>query len=208
MPRAMLPMRSSSESIRRDGRTRLYIDPYCWNLVVTAGGIPGQVASRGIRKEHNGTGFGFLLLLNTGSEPVASQNGLLTTIGWQLGDEVTYCLEGSVFVAGAVVQWLRDGLGLIENSSAVEALARQVDSTDGVYFVPAFTGLGAPYWKSDARGTTADQMERAQRGLIWRELLWNQSPGRRATSWKRCSRTAASRLMSCESMVERRRTRC
>ena len=101
----------------------------------------------------NTYGSGCFLLLNTGSEPVASQNGLLATIGWQLGDEVTYCLEGSVFVAGAVVQWLRDGLGLIENSSDVEALARQVDSTDGVYFVPAFTGLGAPYWNPDARGT-------------------------------------------------------
>lgn len=154
VPRAMLPeVRSSSEVY---GET----DASLFGASIPIAGIAGdqQAATFGqgcfaAGQAKNTYGTGCFLLLNTGSEPVASQNGLLTTIGWQLGDEVTYCLEGSVFVAGAVVQWLRDGLGLIENSSAVEALARQVDSTDGVYFVPAFTGLGAPYWNSDARGT-------------------------------------------------------
>jgi len=119
----------------------------------------------------NTYGTGCFLLLNTGSEPVASQNGLLTTIGWQLGEEVTYCLEGSIFVAGAVVQWLRDGLGLIENSSDVEALARQVESPDGVYFVPAFTGLGAPYWNPDARGTIVGLSRGTTRAHIARAAL-------------------------------------
>ena len=84
---------------------------------------------------------------------MASNNQLLTTIGWGLGDKITYCLEGSVFVAGAVVQWLRDGLGLIRQSSQVEALAEQVADTDGLFLVPAFVGLGAPHWDPYARGT-------------------------------------------------------
>jgi glycerol kinase len=93
------------------------------------------------------------MLLNTGEQPVPSQHGLLTTIGWGLGGKVTYCLEGAVFIAGAVIQWLRDGLGLIKSSSEVEQLAMQVESAEGVYFVPAFVGLGAPYWDPHARGT-------------------------------------------------------
>jgi glycerol kinase len=101
----------------------------------------------------NTYGTGCFLLMNTGSQPVASENKLLTTIGWQIGDEVTYCLEGSVFIGGAVVQWLRDGLGIIDESSDVEKLAATVDDSDGVYLVPAFVGLGAPYWDPYARGT-------------------------------------------------------
>ncbi len=100
----------------------------------------------------NTYGTGCFMLLNTGSKPVPSKRGLLTTVGWQIGDEVTYCLEGSVFVAGAVVQWLRDGLEMIENSPDVETLAATVDDNGGVYFVPAFVGLGTPYWDSSARG--------------------------------------------------------
>lgn len=101
----------------------------------------------------NTYGTGCFMLMNTGSEPVPSENGLLTTVGWQIGDEVTYCLEGSIFIAGAVVQWLRDGLGLIQNSGDVERLAATVEDNGGVYFVPAFVGLGTPYWDSTARGT-------------------------------------------------------
>ncbi len=101
----------------------------------------------------NTYGTGCFLLLNTGEKAVASQNKLLTTIGWQLGDKVTYCLEGSVFIGGAVVQWLRDGLGIIAKSVDVEALANSVADSDGVYLVPAFVGLGAPYWDPYARGT-------------------------------------------------------
>jgi glycerol kinase len=101
----------------------------------------------------NTYGTGCFLLLNTGAKAVASQNKLLTTIGWRLGDKVTYCLEGSVFIGGAVVQWLRDGLGIIQKSVDIEALANSVPDSDGVYLVPAFVGLGAPYWDPYARGT-------------------------------------------------------
>lgn len=97
-------------------------------------------------------GTGAFVLMNTGDKPVASHAGLLTTLGWQIGDEVVYALEGASFVAGAAVQWLRDGLGIIESSPEVEALARSVCSSDGVTFVPALAGLGAPYWDPDARG--------------------------------------------------------
>jgi glycerol kinase len=100
----------------------------------------------------NTYGTGCFMLLNTGQVPIPSRNGLLTTVGWKLGGKVTYCLEGSVFVAGAVVQWLRDGLGLIRSSSEVERLAASVPDSDGVYVVPAFVGLGAPYWDPYARG--------------------------------------------------------
>ncbi len=103
----------------------------------------------------NTYGTGAFLLLNTGADAIDSSHGLLTTIAWQLdaGGPATYALEGSVFSAGSAVQWLRDGLHAIERSSDVEALARQVDDTGGVYLVPAFTGLGAPYWDPYARGT-------------------------------------------------------
>ncbi len=97
-------------------------------------------------------GTGAFLLMNTGSEPVSSRNGLLTTVGWRLGEEVTYALEGSAFIAGAAVQWLRDGLGVIERAADIEELARQVEDSAGLVFVPALAGLGAPHWKPDARG--------------------------------------------------------
>jgi glycerol kinase len=101
----------------------------------------------------NTYGTGCFMLLNTGAQPVASEHGLLTTVGWKIGDEVAYCLEGAIFIAGAVVQWLRDGLGIIKKSADIERLATEVPDTDGVYFVPAFVGLGAPYWDANARGT-------------------------------------------------------
>ena len=98
-------------------------------------------------------GTGCFVLMNTGNKPQASTNRMLTTIGWGIGDEVTYCLEGSIFVAGAIVQWLRDGLGIIEKSTDVEALAAEVSDSDGVVVVPALVGLGAPHWDPYARGT-------------------------------------------------------
>ena len=101
----------------------------------------------------NTYGTGCFLLLNTGDRAVTSSRGLLTTIAWRLGPRTTYALEGSVFVAGAAVQWLRDGLGLLRTAAESEALARSVGDTGGVYFVPAFVGLGAPYWDMYARGT-------------------------------------------------------
>ena len=114
-------------------------------------------------------GTGAFVLTNVGREPIPSRFGLLTTVGWRVGAEVTYALEGSAFIAGAAVQWLRDGLGLIERAADVEALAGRVPSSDGVIFVPALAGLGAPYWDAEARGlvcgitrgTTAAHLARA-----------------------------------------------
>ena len=101
----------------------------------------------------NTYGTGCFLLMNTGSKPIMSSNNLLTTVAWKIGDTVNYALEGSIFVAGSVVQWLRDGLGIINQSSEVEELASRVKNNGGVYFVPALTGLGAPYWDPYARGS-------------------------------------------------------
>jgi glycerol kinase len=119
----------------------------------------------------NTYGTGCFLLLNTGARPVPSVNGLLTTIGWQIGRDVTYCLEGAVFIAGAVVQWLRDGLGLFARSSDVEALAASVPDAGGVYFVPAFVGLGAPYWDPYARGAVFGLTRQATAGHLARAAL-------------------------------------
>ncbi len=100
----------------------------------------------------NTYGTGCFLLMNTGSEAITSRNGLVTTIGWKIGERVTYALEGSVFMGGAVIQWLRDELGIISKASETEELAKKVEDTNGCYIVPAFTGLGAPYWKPEAKG--------------------------------------------------------
>lgn len=101
----------------------------------------------------NTYGTGCFLLMNTGEKPIISENRLLTTIAYKIGNKVAYALEGSIFVAGSVVQWLRDGLGIIKSSSEIEALAKQVPDNGGVYFVPALTGLAAPYWDQYAKGT-------------------------------------------------------
>ena len=101
----------------------------------------------------NTYGTGGFLLMNTGSSPVTPKQGLLSTVGWQIGEEVHYVLEGSVFVCGAVIQWLRDGLGLLKHASDSEKMAKRVPSNGGVYLVPAFVGLGAPYWDPYARGS-------------------------------------------------------
>lgn len=119
----------------------------------------------------NTYGTGCFLLLNTGEEPAHSQHQLLTTIGWGLGGKVTYCLEGSVFIAGAAVQWLRDGLGLIKTSGEVEALAGSVPDAGGVYLVPAFVGLGAPYWDTDARGAIFGLTRGTQAGHLARAAI-------------------------------------
>lgn len=116
-------------------------------------------------------GTGAFVLVNTGDRPVASKVGLLSTLGWQIGDDVVYALEGSCFIAGAAVQWLRDGLGIIESAAEVEALARSVDSSDGVVFVPALAGLGAPYWDPDARGLICGMTRGTGRGQLARATL-------------------------------------
>jgi glycerol kinase len=154
VPRRMLPRVTPSSAIM--GRTRAD----CLGAPVALAGSAGDQQAAtfgqacfapGMAKNTYGTGC--FLLANTGSQPHASANRLLSTVGWQVGAApATYLLEGSVFVGGAVVQWLRDGLGLIRHAGEVEALARQVPDTGGVFLVPAFAGLGAPYWDSDARG--------------------------------------------------------
>ncbi len=172
VPRAMLPtVRPSSEVY---GMTDAAVLGAC----VPIAGIAGdqQAATFGQAcfapgQAKNTYGTGCFMLLNTGEQPVMSKNGLLTTIGWGLNGKVTYCLEGSVFIAGAVVQWLRDGLQLFQSASEIEALAAQVSSTDGVYFVPAFVGLGAPYWRPDARGTIVGITRGTTRAHIARAAL-------------------------------------
>ena len=101
----------------------------------------------------NTYGTGCFMLMNTGSSPVVSENNLLTTVAWKINGKTTYALEGSIFIAGAVVQWLRDSLKVIKTSSEVETLAGSVESSEGIYFVPAFAGLGAPHWNQNAQGT-------------------------------------------------------
>jgi glycerol kinase len=149
IPRALLPEVVSSSGIIADAA----------EFGVPIAGIAGDQQAAlfgqccfepGMAKNTYGTGC--FILLNTGSRPVSSRNQLLTTAAWRIGGKMEYALEGSVFIAGAVVQWLRDGLGLIGSSSEIEALAASVPDTGGVYFVPAFVGLGAPYWDSAARG--------------------------------------------------------
>jgi glycerol kinase len=170
VPRAMLPeVRPSSEVY---GET----EPSLFGAPIPIAGAAGdqQAALFGQAcfapgNAKNTYGTGCFLLLNTGAAAVPSQNGLLTTVGWKVGPDVVYCLEGSVFIAGAVVQWLRDGLGLIGASAEVEALAGRVADSGGVVFVPAFVGLGAPHWDAYARGaivgltrdTTAAHLARA-----------------------------------------------
>lgn len=119
----------------------------------------------------NTYGTGCFLLMNTGEVPVRSSNNLLTSVAWRLGGKVNYILEGSVFVAGAVVQWLRDGMGVINASSEIEQLACSVPDSGGVYFVPALTGLGAPYWQSDARGVICGISRGTTRAHIARAAL-------------------------------------
>jgi glycerol kinase len=119
----------------------------------------------------NTYGTGCFLLMNVGPAPKTSANGLLSTVGWRRGGRVAYCLEGSVFVAGAAVQWLRDGLGLLSRSDEIEGLAGSVPDSGGVHFVPAFVGLGAPYWDSSARGALLGLTRGTSRGHIARAAV-------------------------------------
>ncbi len=168
VPLSIMPQVKSSSEVY--GRTSLLGED------VPVSGIAGdqQAALFGQMCTEQGAvkntyGTGCFLLMNTGEKPIVSKNNLLTTIAWKLDGRVTYALEGSIFVAGSVVQWLRDGLGIIRSSSEVEALAASVSDAGGVYMVPALTGLGAPYWDQYAkgsihgitRGTTAAHIARA-----------------------------------------------
>ena len=137
-----------------------YTDPALFGKSIPIAGVAGdqQAAlfgqcgfASGDAKNTYGTG-GFLLM-NTGDRPITPKQGLLSTVGWQIGERTSYVLEGSVFVCGAVIQWLRDGLGLLKHASDSEKMALRVKDNGGVYLVPAFVGLGAPYWDPDARGS-------------------------------------------------------
>ena len=152
VPESILPeVRSSSEIL---GYTKLFGSEIPISGVAgdQQAALFGQCCTKpGMVKNTYGTGC--FMLMNTGTELIRSKNRLLTTVAWKIGDRTEYALEGSIFIAGAVVQWLRDGLGLFRSSEEIEALAAQVRDTDGVYLVPAFTGLGAPHWDAYARGT-------------------------------------------------------
>jgi len=176
IPRAMLPrVVASSEVI---GHT----DPALFGQALPIAGIAGdqQAATFGQACMRSGMakntyGTGCFMLMNTGSNAITSHNNLVTTVGWTCGDagraDTTYMLEGSVFMAGAIVQWLRDGLGIIRHSSEVEALAATVPDTDGVVFVPAFAGLGAPHWDAYARGTIVGMTRGTTKAHIARAAL-------------------------------------
>lgn len=130
----------------------------------------GQLCvEKGMLKNTYGTGC--FLLMNTGSKPVYSKNNLLTTIGWQINGKVSYALEGSIFVGGAAVQWIRDGLRIIDDAKEIEGLAKTVDNNGGVYFVPALTGLGAPHWDAYARGTILGLTRGSKQGHIARATI-------------------------------------
>jgi glycerol kinase len=128
-----------------------------------------QCFKKGMVKNTYGTGC--FLLMNTGDKPIASKHGLLTTIGYKVGNEVTYALEGSVFMGGATIQWLRDELGLIQDAQDTQYFAEKVDDSNGVYLVPAFVGLGAPYWDPHARGTLTGLTRGTNRNHIIRAAL-------------------------------------
>ncbi|GAB6904377.1 glycerol kinase [Desulfosarcina cetonica] len=145
--------------------------PVCGALGDQQAALVGQTCFD-IGEAKNTYGTGCFMLLNTGTRPVQSTHGLLTTIGYQIsGQKPVYCLEGSVAIAGALVQWLRDNLGLIRSAPEVESLARSVDDNGGVYIVPAFSGLFAPYWRSDARGVIAGLTRFVNKGHIARAVL-------------------------------------
>ncbi len=154
IPRSMLPEVRPSSEIYGPTRTTVFASKI--PLAGIAGdqhaALFGQMCTRsGMVKNTYGTGC--FLMMNTGAQPIESRNNLVTTIAWQIGEQVQYALEGSIFIGGAVVQWLRDGLGIIKSAGDIEALARSVPHGDGVYLVPAFAGLGAPHWNARARGT-------------------------------------------------------
>lgn len=153
VPKSMLPQVCSSSELY--GHTSLEIG----NVNIPIAGIAGDqqaalfgqlCTEQGMAKNTYGTGC--FMLMNVGNRPVISKNKLVTTVAWKIGDQVNYALEGSIFIGGAVVQWLRDELGIIKTSAEVEKLATSVSDTNGVYLVPAFSGLGAPHWNANARG--------------------------------------------------------
>ncbi len=171
IPRAMLPAVRPSSEVYGHARGVLEGIPVAGDLGDQQAALFGQACySPGEAKNTYGTGC--FMLLNTGTTPVPSKSGLLTTLGYKIGNQpAVYCLEGSIAITGALVQWLRDNLKMIENSKDVEGLARTVEDNGGIYFVPAFSGLFAPYWRSDARGVLVGLTRYINRGHIARAAL-------------------------------------
>jgi glycerol kinase len=177
VPRAMLPAIKPSSAVYGNATGTLAGIPVAGDLGDQQAALFGQTCfSEGEAKNTYGTGC--FMLLNTGTKPVPSKSGLLTTLGYKIGDQpAVYCLEGSIAITGALVQWLRDNLNMIEKSEDIEALAATVEDNGGAYFVPAFSGLFAPYWKSDARGVIAGLTRYVNKGHIARAVL-------EATAWQ------------------------
>ena len=171
IPRALLPEIRSSSEVYGASHGALGGVPVAGDLGDQQAALFGQTCyNPGEAKNTYGTGC--FMLLNTGEIPVSSKSGLLTTLGYKIGDQkAVYALEGSIAITGALVQWLRDNLGLIEKSSDIESLAKTVDDNGGVYFVPAFSGLFAPYWRSDARGAIVGMTRYVNKGHIARAAL-------------------------------------
>ncbi len=173
VPRETLPLVSPSSAVIGETDPSLFgrAIPIAGNAGDQQAALLGQVcASPGMSKNTYGTGC--FMLLNTGSEKVASKNNLLTTVAWKIAEEpVQYALEGSVFIAGAAIQWLRDGLKIISSAAETEAMAASVRDNGGVYFVPAFVGLGAPHWDQYARGTIVGLTRGSTREHIVRAAL-------------------------------------
>jgi glycerol kinase len=171
IPRAMLPEIRSSSEVYGYAKGTLEGIPVSGILGDQQAALFGQACyDAGNAKNTYGTGC--FMLMNTGSQPVASKSGLLTTLGYKIGSQpAVYCLEGSIAIAGALVQWLRDNLKMIEHSNDIEPLARSVADNGGAYFVPAFSGLFAPHWRSDARGVIVGLTRFVNRGHIARAVL-------------------------------------
>ena len=172
IPSSMMPQVRSSSEVYGHTKTTIFAHP------VPIAGIAGdqQAALFGQMCTEPGSvkntyGTGCFLLMNSGTKPIMSSNNLLTTVAWKIGEVVNYALEGSICVAGSVVQWLRDGLGIIRSSAEVEALATSVPDSAGVFFVPALTGMGAPYWDQYAKGTITGLTRGATAAHIARAAL-------------------------------------
>jgi len=171
VPKAMLPKIMPSSAVYGTAVGDLAGIPVAGDLGDQQAALFGQTCfSAGEAKNTYGTGC--FMLLNTGNKPVQSKNGLLTTLGYKIGDQpAVYALEGSIAITGALVQWIRDNLGMIAKSPDIEALAKTVDDNGGIYFVPAFSGLFAPYWKNDARGAIVGLTRYINKGHIARAVL-------------------------------------
>jgi glycerol kinase len=177
VPRAMLPEIKASSEVYAEATAELGGIPIAGDLGDQQAAVFGQTCFS-VGEAKNTYGTGNFLLLNTGTEAVQSKNGLLTTLGYKIGDQdAVYCLEGAIAITGALVQWLRDNLKMIKAAPEIEQLAASVDDNGGCYFVPAFSGLFAPYWKGNARGVIAGLTRYVNAGHIARAVL-------EATAWQ------------------------